>query len=397
MLINDKYHLTYCTNIHPGQDWASTFQSIVDYLPVIKKNISKEQPFGIGLRLSNRASEELAMNDNLPQFKSWLIKNGLYVFTMNGFPYGNFHDEVVKDKVHEPDWTTRERVNYTVRLFEQLAFLLPEGISGGISTSPISYKHWHASAKEKKAVMEKGAIHLSELILKLHELEESTSKYLHIDIEPEPDGMLENTEDVLTFYAKILLPIAKKELIKKLNVGEEKAENLVLRYCTLCYDICHFSLAFEEPTYTFEKLKNAGIKIGKIQVSAALKAKFNTLHKDKIWETLGKFDEPTYLHQVTVNSNEGVKTYNDLPIVLKNKPDVEELRAHFHVPIFLESFEELYSTQDHILKVIAILKQHLISEHLEVETYTWDVLPGYLKKDLSESIIREMKWLIDKL
>lgn len=397
MLINDKYHLTYCTNIHPGQDWASTFQSIVDYLPVIKKNISKEQAFGIGLRLSNKASEELAMNDNLLQFKSWLIKNGLYVFTMNGFPYGNFHDEVVKDKVHEPDWTTRDRVNYTVRLFEQLAFLLPEGISGGISTSPISYKHWHASAKEKKAVMEKGAIHLSELILKLHELEESTSKYLHIDIEPEPDGMLENTEDVLTFYAKILLPIAKKELIKKLNVGEEKAENLVLRYCTLCYDICHFSLAYEEPTYTFDKLKNAGIKIGKIQVSAALKAKFNTLHKDKIWETLGQFDEPTYLHQVTVNSNEGVKTYNDLPIVLKNKPDVSELRAHFHVPIFLESFEELYSTQDHILKVIAILKEHLISEHLEVETYTWDVLPAYLKKDLSESIIREMNWLIDKL
>lgn len=397
MLINDKYHLTYCTNIHPGQDWASTFQSLVDYLPVIKKNISNEQPFGIGLRLSNKASEELAMNENLPQFKNWLIKNGLYVFTMNGFPYGNFHDEVVKDKVHEPDWTTRDRVNYTIRLFEQLAFLLPEGISGGISTSPISYKHWHTSAKEKKAVMEKGAVHLSELLFKLHDLEKSTSKYLHIDIEPEPDGMLENTEDVLTFYKKFLLPIAKKQLIKRLKVSEKKAENLVLRYCTLCYDICHFSLAYEEPAYTFEKLKNAGIKIGKIQVSAALKAKFNTSHKDKIWKTLGQFDEPTYLHQVTVNTSEGVKTHNDLPIVLENKPDVEELRAHFHVPIFLESFEELYSTQDHILKVIAILKKNRISEHLEVETYTWDVLPGYLKKDLSESIIREMNWLIDKL
>ena len=143
MLIDDKYHLTYCTNIHPGQDWESTFESLVEYLPVIKNKISKGQPFGIGLRLSNKASEELAMNDNLPQFKSWLIKNGLYVFTMNGFPYGNFHDEVVKAKVHEPDWTTRDRVNYTIRLFDQLAYLLPEGISGGISTSPISYKHWH--------------------------------------------------------------------------------------------------------------------------------------------------------------------------------------------------------------------------------------------------------------
>ncbi|UCD62287.1 MAG: metabolite traffic protein EboE [Flavobacteriaceae bacterium] len=397
MLIDDRYHLTYCTNIHPGQDWASTFGSLADYLPVIKNKISEEQPFGIGLRLSNKASEELAMHDNLPQFKNWLIANGLYVFTMNGFPYGNFHDEVVKDKVHEPDWTTRDRLNYTVRLFEQLAFLLPEGISGGISTSPISYKHWHSSTKEKNAVMETGAMHLSELILKLYKLEERTSKYLHIDIEPEPDGMLENTDDVLSFFQNFLLPIAKKELIKKLNIGKEKAENLVLRYCTLCYDICHFSLAYEEPAYTFKKLKNAGIKIGKIQVSAALKVKFDTSDSNKIWDSLAQFDEPTYLHQVTINSNLGVKTYNDLPIILKNKPDVSELRAHFHVPIFLESFEELYSTQDHILKVISILKEQFITEHLEVETYTWDVLPGNLKKDLSESIIREMNWLIDRL
>jgi len=397
MLIDHKYHLTYCTNIHPGQDWASTFESLVKYLPIIKNKISKEQPFGIGLRLSNKASEELAMNNNLPQFKSWLIKNGLYVFTMNGFPYGNFHDEVVKDKVHEPDWTTRDRVNYTIRLFEQLAYLIPEGVSGGISTSPISYKHWHKNTDRKKTVLEKGASNLTELILKLYELEERTSKYLHLDIEPETDGMLENTEDVLTFYRNFLLPIAKKELIKTLDVSEEKAKDIVLRYCTLCYDICHFSLAYEEPTFTFEKLKEAGIKIGKIQVSAALKVRFDTSDEDKIWESLAQFDEPTYLHQVTENTNEGVKTYNDLPVVLKNKTDVSELRAHFHVPIFLESFEELYSTQDHILKVITILRENNISEHLEVETYTWDVLPGSLKKELSESIIREMKWLIDKL
>ncbi|MGB5428578.1 metabolite traffic protein EboE [Eudoraea sp.] len=397
MLIADKYHLTYCTNIHPGQDWASTFESLVEYLPIIKNKISKGQPFGIGLRLSNKASEELAMSDNLPKFNSWLIKNGLYVFTMNGFPYGNFHNEVVKDKVHEPDWTTRDRVNYTIRLFEQLAFLLPEGISGGISTSPISYKHWHKNTEKKRAVLEKGAVHMTELILKLHDLEVRTSKYLHLDIEPEPDGMLENTEDFLNFYHNFLIPIAKKELIKYLDVSEDRAKELVLRYCTLCYDICHFSLAYEEPAYTFEKLKNAGIKIGKIQVSAALKVKFDTSDKDKIWESLAQFDEPTYLHQLTENTNEGVKTYNDLPFVLKNKPDVSELRAHFHVPIFLESFEELYSTQDHILKVITILRENMITEHLEVETYTWEVLPGYLKKELSESIIREMNWLIDKL
>lgn len=398
MLINDKYHLTYCTNIHPGQNWVNTFESLKQYLPVIKNKLSKEAPFGVGLRLSNKASEELAMFDNLARFKGWLIENGLYVFTMNGFPYGNFHDEVVKDKVHEPDWTTRERVNYTIRLFEQLAYLLPEGISGGISTSPISYKHWHKSSEKKNKVMEKGAVHLAEVILKLRQIEETTSKYLHLDIEPEPDGMLENTEDVLTFYSNFLLPIAKKELVKSLKVDEEEAREIVLRYCTLCYDICHFSLAYEEPGYTFEKLREAGIKIGKIQVSAALKIKFDRSADDeKIWDSLAQFDEPTYLHQVTENTSDGVITYNDLPIVLKNKTDVDELRAHFHVPIFLESFDGLFSTQDHILKVISILRENIISEHLEVETYTWDVLPNSLKKELSASIIREMNWLRDKL
>jgi hypothetical protein len=210
--------------------------------------------------------------------------------------------------------------------------------------------------------------------------------------------MLENTEDVLTFYSNFLLPIAKKELVKSLKVDEEEAREIVLRYCTLCYDICHFSLAYEEPGYTFEKLREAGIKIGKIQVSAALKIKFDRSADDeKIWDSLAQFDEPTYLHQVTENTSDGVITYNDLPIVLKNKTDVDELRAHFHVPIFLESFDGLFSTQDHILKVISILRENIISEHLEVETYTWDVLPNSLKKELSASIIREMNWLRDKL
>ena len=92
MQLQDKFHLTYCTNIHPGQDWKSTFESIKQHVPGIKSKVSKEQPFGLGLRLSNKASEELEMGNNLSEFKQWLDSNHLYVFTMNGFPYGNFHD-----------------------------------------------------------------------------------------------------------------------------------------------------------------------------------------------------------------------------------------------------------------------------------------------------------------
>tara|TARA_R110002167_G_scaffold37529_5_gene117622 strand:+ start:2254 stop:3447 length:1194 start_codon:yes stop_codon:yes gene_type:complete len=397
MLINDTYQITYCTNIHPGSDWEHTFNSLKQHVPTIKNQVSKDNPFGLGLRLSNKASEELNEGEHLADFKNWLEENQLYVFTMNGFPYGNFHDERVKDNVHAPDWTTRERVVYTKRLFEQLAYLLPKGMSGGISTSPISYKYWHTSEAAKRKAFEKGAEHLAEIVLQLYDLEQTTGKYLHLDIEPEPDGLIENSDEVLDFFKDYLLPIAKPVL--KRHTGKEDAsmEGLIKRYITVCYDICHFSLAYEEPEYTFRKFENAGIIVGKIQVSAALKILYNPVEIDAIWESLARFDEPTYLHQVTEKIDGKVVTYNDLPIVLKHQKDFTELRAHFHVPIFLERFGKLHSTQDHIIKVIDYLKHHKVSEHLEIETYTWDVLPKELKKDISESIIREIDWLKDRL
>ncbi|CAM4306982.1 metabolite traffic protein EboE [Zobellia nedashkovskayae] len=396
MRIDNNFQLTYCTNIHPGFDWKTTFDSLKEHVPQIKEKVSPNEPFGLGLRLSNKASEELALNGNLNEFKQWLVDNQVYVFTMNGFPYGNFHNERVKDDVHAPDWTTPERLIYTKRMFDQLAALLPVGIAGGISTSPISYKYWHATEEATKLAFETGAKNMVEIAIHLYNREQETGKYLHLDIEPEPDGMLENSDEVLQFFADYLLPIGIAVIVEKLGVNADIADEIIRRYLTVCYDICHFSLAYEEPTDTFEKFAKAEIVIGKIQVSAALKILSNPSGNDKIWEALTLFDEPTYLHQVTEKVDGKVKTYNDLPIVLENKREFEELRAHFHVPIFLERFGALDSTQDHILKVMKFLKEHPVSEHLEIETYTWDVLPSALKKDLSESIIREIDWFVEK-
>lgn len=397
MLINNASHLTYCTNIHPGSDWKSTYDSLKEYVPGIKAKVSNDTSFGLGLRLSNKASEELNEGNNLIEFKQWLQKNDVYVFTMNGFPYGNFHAERVKDNVHAPDWTTKERVVYTKRLFEQLAELIPEGISGGISTSPITYKYWHDSEDATQKAFEKGAAHFAEIVLQLHEIENTTEKYLHLDIEPEPDGLLENSNEVLSFYDSYLIPIATQIIKEQIGKEGAEAEKIIKRYITICYDICHFSLAYEEPESTFQRFSDAGIIIGKIQVSAALKIIFNENDSDAIWQSLSRFDESTYLHQVTEKIDGNVRTYNDLPIVLERRAAFSELRAHFHVPIFLEQFGKLFSTQDHILKVVDYIKTHKVSEHLEIETYTWDVLPKELKRELSESIVREIEWLKEKL
>lgn len=397
MFLKNKFHLSYCTNIHPGQDWNSTFNSIKKHVPDIKKRVAPNQPFGLGLRLSNKASEELNRGDAMSDFKQWLELNDVYVFTMNGFPYGNFHNERVKENVHTPDWTTKERLDYTQRLFNQLALLIPEGLHGGISTSPISYKHWFKTEDEKSTALKKGAEHMVVVAKQLYEIEQTTGKYLHLDIEPEPDGFLENTDEVLSFYSEYLLPTAKEILFKEFDLDSFKFEKLIKRYITICYDICHFSLAYEEPSETFKRLDSAGILVGKIQVSAALKIIFDKGRNDEIWSLLEKFNEPTYLHQVTEKIGESVTTYNDLPIILEKKQDTKELRAHFHVPIFLEKFGALFSTQDQIIKTLTYLKNNPISEHLEIETYTWDVLPEGLKQDLSSSIIREIEWLKDRI
>ncbi|MEM7381497.1 MAG: metabolite traffic protein EboE [Bacteroidota bacterium] len=397
MLHNQHFHLTYCTNIHPGQDWNTTLNGLKTYVPGIKAQLINNEPFGLGLRLSNKASEELGTGQELFEFKKWLDDEGLYVFTMNGFPYGNFHHEVVKEQVHSPDWTTAERLSYTKRLFDQLAVLLPDGLNGGISTSPISYKYWYPEDEQKKNAFTTGAKNLVEVILHLYELERSTGKYMHLDIEPEPDGLLENSDEVVAFFREYLLPLALEELKERRGMNAQKAKEVTLKYITVCYDVCHFSLAYEDAEETFKRFEQEGIRIGKIQVSAALKILFNGVERDAIWKALSQFNEPVYLHQVTEKKESGVHTYPDLPKVLYSTEEFTELRAHFHVPIFLEKFPPLYSTQDQILDVIDYLRKNPVSEHLEVETYTWDVLPSELKKDISTSIVREINWLKEKL
>src|SRR5438552_7393485 len=136
------FHLAYCTNIHPANGWSEVYANLQRYAPVLKTRLAPSNPFGIGLRLSGLESSELLHDDSLQLFQDFLQEHKLYVFTLNGFPYGPFHQQPVKSYVHAPDWREEERVNYTLRLIKILTCLLPDGMDGGISTSPLSYKAW---------------------------------------------------------------------------------------------------------------------------------------------------------------------------------------------------------------------------------------------------------------
>ncbi len=403
MQIRNNLHLSYCTNIHSGESWQEVFANLKSYILPIKQQLAPILPFGIGLRLSDLASKEILADNQLLIFKEWLQEHNCYVFTMNGFPFGNFHQQKVKDAVHLPDWTSSERLAYTLRLFDILAEILPTDVEGGISTSPLSYKLWWKSEQEKREVMKKASQHIAKVAVHLFRLKEKTGKILHLDIEPEPDGILENTQETVAYFKEYLLTQGADIVSDELKITKAQAKELILSHIQVCYDVCHFAVAYENHKEALQIFEKEGIKIGKFQISAALKAdlpKEKTI-REVVFKEFEVFNESVYLHQVIAkNSDNQLFNFNDLPLALAKARGEEfvEWRTHFHVPIFLEKYHLLQSTQADILDVLHILKRKpQITKHLEVETYTWEVLPEDMREDVTTSIQRELAWVMKQM
>ena len=396
----DRYHLTYCTNIHPGERWGEVQESLQTYLPPIRAALSPDQPFGIGLRLSQQATEDILSGNQLEEFRMWLAENNYYVFTMNAFPYGGFHRQRVKDAVHRPDWTNPERLRYTLRSFEVLAQLLPTDTEGGISTSPLSYRLWFTDKTALDAIRNQATRQLVQVAEHLYRLRQSTGKLLHLDLEPEPDGLLETAQEVVDYFNEWLLPLGIPHLQQQLGISPDEAERCLRTHIQICYDVCHFAVGYERPQEVFDRWQRAGIRIGKIQISAALRAELPAAVTERtaVTRAFASLVESTYLHQVIARTADGpLIRYNDLPEALEHiaEPRAREWRTHFHVPIFVSEYGALAATQSDIEEVLNILREAPVTQHLEVETYTWEVLPPEMRLGLAESITRELQWVQD--
>lgn len=399
----DPFHLTYCTNIHPGESWQEVFANLQKYVPELKARLSPEMPFAIGLRLANTASKDLLANGIIAQFQQWLDAEGLYVFTLNGFPYGGFHGQIIKDRVYAPDWSMPERLAYTLRLANILAMLLPEEMDGGISSLPLSYKPWlKGNSQAAATIFRTASQHLAQLTAELIRLRNETGKLIHLDLEPEPDGLIENAAEVVKFFTNWLLPMGKAVLAEQVGISPTQAEESLREHIRLCYDTCHFAVEYEDPAEAIALLQAAGIRIGKIQISAALRVLLpdNEQVRGKVCDRLRPFAESTYLHQVIERYADGaLHRYRDLATALAylEQTYAVEWRTHFHVPIFIRDYQKLLqSTQDDILKVFQVLRANPVCPHLEIETYTWDVLPPPMKIDLLTSIQREYEWVLNQ-
>ena len=396
------FHLTYCTNIHPADGWPAVLENIRRIAPILKARLSSSAPFGLGLRLSAGEARELLEGDRLADFKAFLDREGLYVAIINGFPYGTFHGAPVKTNVYAPDWRDDARVAYTTDLVEILRRLVPDGVDGGVSTAPLSYKPWMANARDEDwATIATNIARVADTLVRVRR---DGGPLLHLDIEPEPDCLLENTSETIEFFERWLFRHGADWLATRLGCSAETARDAIREHIRVCFDCCHFAVEFEDPDVAVDRFDAAGIRIGRVQLSSALRVgRPASVSPAAVSGRLQPFAESTYLHQVVARTAAGLSHFPDLDVArqaLEGATGEEagtEWRIHFHVPLFTGQYGDLDSTQDVVSQTLRSAKQRRFTRHLEIETYTWDVLPAALKIDVTDSITREYRWVLETL
>lgn len=393
------YSLGYCTNVHAGGTAREMRANLEKHAVRVKELYSSSRPMGIGLWLSAAVAGELVETRQVAPFRDWLAARGLVPYTMNGFPYGDFHEQVVKHRVYQPTWWEPARLAYTLQLVDILHEILPPGLEGSISTLPIAWGTPCPDLDQTQAAAQQ----LRQAARHMHELEQRTGRLIYLCLEPEPGCVFTFADDAVHFFTWQLLRGPDAEIVR--------------RHIRICHDICHAAVMFEEQEDVLRKYRDAGIEVGKIQVSAALRMDLNTLGMlsttpgavGKAFEQIGAFAEDRYLHQTVIRrhvihedvrgvvmDNADELFFQDLPQALEDERDspIGEWRVHFHVPIYLKEFGLLQSTQEQIASCLAVLPKYSGCQHLEVETYAWGVLPDKLRHaELAEGIAYELKWL----
>ena len=397
MKLNAGLHLAYSTNVHRGETWAETFESLNHYTLRVRDRVCPNRPYAIGLRLSNRAAHQLREPSALLEFRRWLDRDHCYIFTLNGFQFGQFHGPRIKEQAYEPDWSSPERLAYTNLLFDLLAQLVPPGMEGSVSSLPCSYKGFHLHADELKAIR----VNLWHCVEHIARVSEQTGRRMHLGLEPEPLCLLESSGETIQLFERLR--------------AEHPRDPRLADHLGVNYDTCHFAVEFEEPENALSCLQQHGIKISKIHLSCALKVRPTRAAR----EALAALADDAYLHQVVVCGSDGQRSiYRDLGEALAGEPpepetenpadssDVAPLshphaewRVHFHIPLHRPPMPLFDSTTHHVLGVLDLLQASpALCSHLEMETDTWGVLPPEAQSgDLVEQLAAEYEWTLARL
>ncbi len=367
--------LSYCTNVHPAEDLDGVLAQLDAYAGPARRAAGLER-LGVGLWLPAELARLLAEDGTARErVRAGLEANGLEVRTINAFPYAAFHAEVVKLDVYRPDWTDARRADYTLDCARVLAELLPPGGSGSISTLPLGWRTPWTHDDDARATAA-----LVRVSHGLRELRERTGRTVRLAIEPEPGCVLDTVADVVAWLGPRL-----------------GADRIDPEYIGICLDTCHLAVSFADPAETVAMVDAAGIRIVKVQASAALHVPDPADPASRT--AVSAFVEQRYLHQTRELGPDGtVLRVDDLPEALDGLPAAGPWRVHFHVPLHLAPTPPLIATTDVLRAACAAVRAtpHGDEAHLDVETYTWSVLPGGVT-DLVAGIAAELRWAVDEL
>lgn len=344
----DTVHLGYCTNVHPAEDLAGILGQLDTYAVPVREALGSDL-LGLGLWLAAPVAAELAADPTLRRrLRTELDARGLEVVTLNGFPYAAFQAPVVKQDVYHPDWTTEQRLTYTLNLARVLADLLPDDAArGSISTLPLAWRQpWdtdRADAARRR---------LDQLAAGLAAVQRDTGREVRVAFEPEPGCVVESTGQAA-------------ELLSGMDTDR----------LGVCLDLAHLACAWEEPAEALERLRTAGLPVVKVQVSAAVEA----TDPDGGAEALRRWVEPRFLHQTRGAGCAGLADPADPAYAADDLDEALDRalpgpwRVHYHVPLHAPPEEPLGSTLPVLRAALRALFDGPTAgcDHLDVETYTW--------------------------
>lgn len=378
--------LCYSLNVFPAEnDISSRLDNIGSKFVKIRKSLglSDTTPFALGFWFDAIFAEQIDNSNNFDIIRKFLEHNNFYVFTVNAFPYGKFHGTAVKEKVYTPDWTTAKRRDFTCKAAAFLARLLPENTTGSISTLPGGYKKSFSPASIKN-VEQSIAENLLFVATYLENVFQTTGQEIVLGIEMEPDCLWENPSEFIEFYHKYL--------------GENQVAQ---KFIGVCYDTAHQELTMNPPGKGLDLLLENKIRIAKIQLSTALKT---TNSSSADFDALQPFADQVYLHQTRLVSDKGsiLEKFSDIPDQKSAciSEDNSHLVSHFHLPLFCSLLPgSIAAANQELIAVLNKLKKSpSICKNIEIETYTYSVLPEIIdhNKDITECIAQEYKWVIKK-
>lgn len=416
-------HVGYCSNIFPAESLADTRAQLLEHMVRLRAVVAPREPMGVGLRLSDLASREILEGDALRAFADDLAEAGLYVFTINAFPFGRFHGGKVKEGVYLPDWTAPERRDYSIRAARALAGLLArapalEGIrgaapEGSVSTVPLTFKEFAgrdaghdaaldadaAGASDARARLDAMIANLADCALAYERLSLETGLDLHLGLEPEPLCLIETSAETVAFFEDELWHRGPDRIAREV-ASRAEAEAILRRRIGVCHDACHMAVEFETPAEGVERYARAGIRASKVQISSALRVRPDAASLAE----LERFADAVYLHQTIARFRDGrVERRKDIAPALRDfaprLAEIDELRVHCHVPLDLREHRGLASTSDFVDGLLAELaaRSDFAPAHFELETYTRDVLPEELRRDgIDAMLARETNWFLER-